>query len=307
MPASAGISISKQMTSGHSRQDSPTESGFPRRAVLFKEGLMAVATSPTLFASAGPAPTPTDVADDHSMLTLDRELDFLLERIEDEIEESGEASKEAMERLQLFCQAMNVKVDRIGRYLAVMKTRAAHCKQESARYATRAKRAENKIARTESMVLYYLESHDLKQLETDDFSFRRQKNSQDSVIARDAQAVPPELNRYELKPSRCCVADRNLGGNFVSAMPHSFRQSIPHQAFGEPSMTTTTLKVGSLPREFMFNGSRIPDPDPRMGVEEVRDLLTPSYPEIATATVTGPEDTGSSLRYTFSRAIGSKG
>jgi PRTRC genetic system protein C len=72
-------------------------------------------------------------------------------------------------------------------------------------------------------------------------------------------------------------------------------------------MTATTLKVGSLPREFLFNGSRIPDPNPRMGIEEVRDLLTPSYPEIATATITGPEDTGTSLRYSFSRAIGSKG
>jgi hypothetical protein len=48
----------------------------------------------------------------------------------------------------------DVQVDRIGRYLAVMKTRAAHCKQEAARYAARAKRAESKIARTESMVLY---------------------------------------------------------------------------------------------------------------------------------------------------------
>ncbi|MDX6458586.1 MAG: hypothetical protein QOE55_2283 [Acidobacteriaceae bacterium] len=72
-------------------------------------------------------------------------------------------------------------------------------------------------------------------------------------------------------------------------------------------MTSTTLKAGSLPREFLFNGSRIPDPNPRMGIEEVRDLLTPSYPEIATATITGPEDTGTSLRYSFSRAIGSKG
>jgi PRTRC genetic system protein C len=34
---------------------------------------------------------------------------------------------------------------------------------------------------------------------------------------------------------------------------------------------------------------------------------TPSYPEIATAALAGPEDTGSTLRYTFSRAIGSKG
>jgi len=36
-------------------------------------------------------------------------------------------------------------------------------------------------------------------------------------------------------------------------------------------------------------------------------LLVPSYPELATATLTGPEDTGTTLRYTFSRAIGSKG
>ena len=68
-----------------------------------------------------------------------------------------------------------------------------------------------------------------------------------------------------------------------------------------------TLQVSALLREFFYNGSRIPDPDPKMDVEQVRELLTPSYPEIATATMTGPEDTGSALRYTFSRAIRSKG
>jgi len=72
-------------------------------------------------------------------------------------------------------------------------------------------------------------------------------------------------------------------------------------------MSTTTLKTSALPREFAFNGTRIPDPDPQMSIEQVRDLLTPSYPEIATATMIGPEDTGTSLRYSFSRAIGSKG
>ena len=77
--------------------------------------------------------------------------------------------------------------------------------------------------------------------------------------------------------------------------------------FGEIKMATTTLKTSTLPREFVFNGSRIPDPDPQMSIDQVRDLLTPSYPEIATATMTGPEDTGTSLRYSFSRAIGSKG
>jgi hypothetical protein len=36
--------------------------------------------------------------------------------------DSNQASKKSMDQLQLFCQAMNVKVDRIGRYLSVMET-----------------------------------------------------------------------------------------------------------------------------------------------------------------------------------------
>jgi PRTRC genetic system protein C len=67
------------------------------------------------------------------------------------------------------------------------------------------------------------------------------------------------------------------------------------------------LQASALPREFFYNGSHIPDPDTKMEIDQVRELLTPSYPEIATATMTGPEDTGTALRYTFSRAIGSKG
>ena len=65
------------------------------------------------------------------------------------------------------------------------------------------------------------------------------------------------------------------------------------------------LEAQVLLREFNYNGVRIPDPAPQMSVEQVRDLLTPQFPEIATASLTGPEDSGTSLRYTFSRAIGS--
>ena len=69
----------------------------------------------------------------------------------------------------------------------------------------------------------------------------------------------------------------------------------------------SSLKTEVLLREFHYNGIRIPDPGPELTVDQVRDLLAPAYPEIATATVSGPEDTGSALRYTFSRAIGTKG
>ena len=70
-------------------------------------------------------------------------------------------------------------------------------------------------------------------------------------------------------------------------------------------MTSVTVKA--LHREFLYNGARIPDPAPNLTVEQVREILTPSHPEIATASLSGPEDTGDALRYTFSRALGSKG
>jgi hypothetical protein len=143
--------------------------------------------------------SPTSIATDHSLLELDSELDALLEQIQDEIEEQGEASAKAMERFQLFCQAMDLKIDRIGRFLRVMETRAEYCKKESARYAARAKRAQNKIERTESMVLYYLASHDLKKIESHEFTLKRNKNSQDSVEITQPDTIPPDLRRYEAK------------------------------------------------------------------------------------------------------------
>lgn len=69
----------------------------------------------------------------------------------------------------------------------------------------------------------------------------------------------------------------------------------------------SSLKTQALVREFYYNGVRIPDPASAMTVEEVREFLTPTYPEIATATLIGPDATGNTLRYTFDRAIGSKG
>jgi hypothetical protein len=115
------------------------------------------------------------------------------------MEEHGEASKEAMDRFEVFSKAMNVKVDRIGWYLTIMETRAAYCRKEAERYAARAKRAANKIDRTKSMVLYYLKSHDLKQVESDAFTLRCQKNSQDSVIVTDPESIPAPFRRFEVK------------------------------------------------------------------------------------------------------------
>lgn len=72
-------------------------------------------------------------------------------------------------------------------------------------------------------------------------------------------------------------------------------------------MKMSNLKAEALLREFHYNNIRIADPGPELTLEQVQDLLTPQFPEIATASVSGPEATGSALRYTFSRAIGTKG
>jgi PRTRC genetic system protein C len=70
-------------------------------------------------------------------------------------------------------------------------------------------------------------------------------------------------------------------------------------------MSILTTEV--LRREFRYQGSTLADPGPAISPEQVRELYTPQYPELATAVMTGPEDCGNVLRYTFSRAIGSKG
>ncbi len=67
------------------------------------------------------------------------------------------------------------------------------------------------------------------------------------------------------------------------------------------------MKTAVMRREFSFQGVKLPDPQPQMSIEDVRGILAMQYPEIATAAISGPEAVGDTLRYTFERAIGSKG
>jgi PRTRC genetic system protein C len=70
---------------------------------------------------------------------------------------------------------------------------------------------------------------------------------------------------------------------------------------------TMALTVTKMSRVFQFQGIRLPDPNPEMSVDEVKALYAAQYPELATAIVNGPEASGDKMRYTFERAIGSKG
>ena len=54
-------------------------------------------------------------------------------------------------------------------------------------------------------------------------------------------------------------------------------------------------------------GFDFPDIDPKLSPEEIRTLYSHQYPDIATASITGPEAVGDKLVYRFTRAIGTKG
>ena len=63
------------------------------------------------------------------------------------------------------------------------------------------------------------------------------------------------------------------------------------------------MKSTPMRREFSFAGLKLPDPsNGQMTLEDVRGVLALQYPEIATATISGPEPVGDTMRYTFERA-----
>ncbi len=67
------------------------------------------------------------------------------------------------------------------------------------------------------------------------------------------------------------------------------------------------MQVTPIVREFCFNGIRLPDVNSSIPVEEVRSIYATQYPDITTASISGPELVNGKMRYTFERAIGSKG
>ena len=84
------------------------------------------------------------IAQEYSLFEIDRELDDLLDRIEEEIETLGEAPPELIDRFQVFCEAHGEKADRIGRFLRMMEARVQYCRTEAARLQERARCCDRK-------------------------------------------------------------------------------------------------------------------------------------------------------------------
>ena len=134
-----------------------------------------------------------------TLFELDYELDTLLEEIDEQIEANGYASPELLDLFETFCDAKTEKIDRIGRFLTLMQNRLAYCRQQSDHFQKRAHAADTKIARTQGMVLYFLQGRGLRKVEGKEYTLRLHKNGQDSVSITDPLQLPMEFKELHLR------------------------------------------------------------------------------------------------------------
>src|SRR5215472_7210333 len=67
------------------------------------------------------------------------------------------------------------------------------------------------------------------------------------------------------------------------------------------------MQIQQTERVFRYSGGLVlPDPDPSLGIEAVRQVYASSYPEIITAVVSGPELVDGKQVFTFKTAVGTK-
>lgn len=68
------------------------------------------------------------------------------------------------------------------------------------------------------------------------------------------------------------------------------------------------MKVTPLIRTFSYNGVSLPDIDPKMTPAETMNFYASTmYPELTSAVIEGPDDSNGKLRYSFRKAVGTKG
>jgi len=62
------------------------------------------------------------------------------------------------------------------------------------------------------------------------------------------------------------------------------------------------MNIKEMTRVFRFGSVSLPDPDPSLEVEKVRELYSVNYPHLAAATVNGPTIEGTKAVYLFEPA-----
>ncbi len=61
-----------------------------------------------------------------------------------------------------------------------------------------------------------------------------------------------------------------------------------------------------MARKFYYDGKELPDPDPAMSIDEVRQSMSDFFPELSNATHTSKKD-GDDEVITFAKRVGTKG
>ena len=67
------------------------------------------------------------------------------------------------------------------------------------------------------------------------------------------------------------------------------------------------MQVISIERKFKYNSVTLPDPNPALSPDQIREFYATQYPELNNAVVEGPETKDRVATWTFTRAAGAKG
>lgn len=67
------------------------------------------------------------------------------------------------------------------------------------------------------------------------------------------------------------------------------------------------MQISEITRSFKYNSVGLPDPNPSLGPDDVRQFYATQYPELLNAVVEGPTTKAGVATYTFTRAAGAKG
>ena len=67
------------------------------------------------------------------------------------------------------------------------------------------------------------------------------------------------------------------------------------------------MQTKPVTRAFKVGNRVLPDPNPNLTPEAVKDLYAAQYPELASAAVEGPELRNGQQVYTLARQVGTKG
>jgi Siphovirus Gp157 len=184
----------------------------------------------------------TSISENCSLFEIDTELDDILEQIEEQVETEGEPSEELLSRFREFCAVHGEKVDRIGRFVRMMEAREQYCRAEAVRLGERARSTANKVDRTKSMVLFYLMSRELRKIEGREFTFRVQKNSQDSVRILDESSLPTAYRKIEAR------VDGVLWETVLSCLPEELERAMA-ACVHETKPDTEAIKAASIRQE----------------------------------------------------------